>query len=160
MRQTLPFVLASILALVGCGDDPPALTGGAAGQGLVINEIAAAGSPFDWFELLNTSGQTLDLSGFSFTDNLDTRNNVSDFPDGTTIGPGEHLVIQFNEDFPGFFLNGTEELGIIAPDGQFIDTVVWDEGDSPVGGSYARIPDGTGPFETLGMDTRGASNQR
>ena len=34
----------------------------------------------------------------------------------------------------------------------------WTEGDSPTGGSWARVPDGTGAFETRTTATPAASN--
>ena len=37
-------------------------------KGLVINEVAAAGEPSDWFELYNSSDKVIDLSGVTYTD--------------------------------------------------------------------------------------------
>ena len=45
----------------------------------------------DWIELYNPSGASVDLSGWSFTDNGDPRRFV--FPSGTGLAPGGYLVV-------------------------------------------------------------------
>jgi hypothetical protein len=153
-------ILALVLALVasGCGDEDPEDRGGS--SGLVINEVSAGGVGMDWFEIYNGSGAAIRLDDYQFTDNLETRANISGFPSGASVAVGGHLVVQFDGGFPGFGLKGDEELGMIGPDGDIVDSVDWAEGDSPIGGAYARIPDGTGPFETTASPTPGQENAR
>lgn len=125
--------------------------------GLVINEVAAAGDPTDWFELVNTSDKELDLTGCTFTDTLDNP-TLATFEAGTRIAPGAYLVVEVSDETVGFKLGGDEALGLFAPDGTTIDVADWDEGQSPTGGSFGRAPDGAGDFVTLTPATRGESN--
>ena len=52
-----------------------------------------------------------------------------------------------------------EELGIWTADGALVDEVDWDDGQADEGMSYARVPDATGDFQTVGNPTPGATNQ-
>ncbi len=58
-----------------------------------LNEIHAAnsGSEFDWVELHNTSGDIVDLAGWSLSDDSNPRKAV--FPSGTILGPGGYLWV-------------------------------------------------------------------
>ena len=128
--------------------------------GLVINEVAAKGDPLDWFELHNTSTEPISLDGFEVADDLADAGKRVAFPAGTTIEPGAYMQFSTDKDgWPGFALGGDEELGIWLADGTGVDRVEWDEGDSPDGQSYARVPDATGDFRTVDTPTPGAPNQ-
>ena len=128
--------------------------------GLIINEVAAKGDPLDWFELHNPSPDPVALKGFVFADDLADAAKRVGFPEGTTIAPGGYLQIELDSDgWPGFALGGDEELGVWLADGTGVDRVDWNEGDSPGGGSYARVPDATGDFQTVDNPTPGAANQ-
>lgn len=54
----------------------------------------------DWWELLNASDQTIDMSGFTWDDNdrLEDDQSFSVFPDGFEIAPSETIII-LQEDF-------------------------------------------------------------
>jgi hypothetical protein len=123
-----------------------------------INEVAAAGEPEDWFELTNVGDETANLSGWTLSDSLDEPGRAA-FPAGTTLAPGGYLVFEATDEGFGFKLGGDEELGVWDGSGELVDSVDWDEGDSPEGGSYSRIPDGLGPFRTVLTATRGATNR-
>ena len=128
--------------------------------GLVINEVAAKGDPLDWFELHNTLSDPIALFGMVVADDLTDASKRVAFPDGTIIGPGEYLQFETDSDgWPGFALGSEEELGIWLADGTIVAMVGWVEGDSGEGQSYARIPDGSGEFQTVGNPTPGAANQ-
>ena len=128
--------------------------------GLVINEIAAKGDPFDWFELHNTLSDPIGLFAFLVADDLTDASKRVAFPPGTEIQPGEYLQFEVDSDnWAGFKLGGDEELGIWMVDGTLVAMVDWDEGDSGEGQSYARIPDTSGGFQTVGNPTPGAANQ-
>ena len=128
--------------------------------GLVINEIAAKGDPLDWFELHNASRVPIALAGFEMADDLADVGKRVPFPAGTVIGPGEYLQFSLDKDgWPGFALGSDEELGIWLLDGTLVASVDWDEGQSGGDQSYARVPDITGPFETVDTPTPGAANQ-
>ena len=140
----------------GAGADP----GTAASEvGLVINEVAAKGDPLDWFELHNTLPDPVALDGFVVADDLSDADKRVAFPAGTTIQPGAYVQFQTDSDgWPGFALGGDEELGIWLSDGTLVASVDWDEGQSPEGQSYARVPDITGDFQTVDNPTPGAEN--
>ena len=127
-------------------------------QGLVINEVAAAGEPVDWFELLNSSSRAIDLSGVGYTDDL-TQPLKATFPAGTTLAAGALLRVDVDDAGAGFKLGSDEALGVFTPGGLMIDEVDWAQGDSPAGKSFGRIPDGSGPFKTLDSPTPGQLNQ-
>ena len=128
--------------------------------GLVINEVAARGDPLDWFELHNTSEELIALDGFVFADDFADAGKRVAFPAGTTIEAGGYLQVELDSDgWPGFALGRDEELGIWLVDGTGVARVDWEEGDSPDGQSYARVPDATGDFRTTDNPTPGAPNQ-
>lgn len=124
----------------------------------VINEVAAAGEPSDWFELCNRTDADIDLTDYTFTDDVLAQPERGLFESGTTLPAGGYLQIFVSSDLNGFGLGGDEELGVYAPDGTLIDAVDWDEGASPAGGSYARSPDCEGGFVSVDAATPGASN--
>ena len=135
-------------------------TRGAVEIGLVINEIAAKGDPFDWFELHNTLPDPIGLFAFLVADDLTDASKRVAFPPGTEIQPGQYLQFEVDTDnWAGFKLGGDEELGIWLADGTLVAMADWDEGDSGEGQSYARIPDGSGEFQTVDNPTPGATNQ-
>ena len=130
-----------------------------AADGLVINEVAAKGDPMDWFELYNASNAVIDLSGFLVADDLIAARKRVPFPPGSFIQPGQYLQFQLNKDaWPGFALGGDEELGIWTADGDLVDAVDWEEGQSGAGQSFARVPDAVGGFRTVELVTPGRPN--
>ena len=137
-------------------DSAPAV----ADVGLVINEVAARGDPLDWFELHNTSGEPIALDGFVFADDFADAGKRVAFLAGTTIEAGGYFQVELDSDgWPGFALGSDEELGIWLADGTGVARVDWEEGDSPEGQSYARVPDAIGAFRTTDNPTPGAPNQ-
>ena len=131
----------------------------AADTSLVINEVAAKGDPLDWFELYNASDEEIPLAGFVVSDDLKDAAKRVAFPDGLAVPQGGHLKIELDKDgWPGFALGGDEELGIWTVDGELVDEVDWDDGQAGEGMSYARVPDASGDFQTVGNPTPGAAN--
>jgi hypothetical protein len=139
-------------------DDTEADTSQTSYDGLVINELTSKGDPNDWFELYNTSDEAIDISGVFFTDDIAGEPEKGVFATGTTVPVGGYFVKELTEADPGFKLGSDEELAIIAPNGDIIDSVDWADGDAPENASYGRIPNGTGDFKTLNNVTRGAEN--
>ena len=128
--------------------------------GLVINEIAAQGDPLDWFELYNASGSHLALANFVVADDLADAGKRIAFPPDLVIPPGGYLRVEVDRDgWPGFALGRDEELGIWTSEGVLVAEVDWEEGDADEGTSYARVPDVTGEFQTVGNPTPGTTNQ-
>jgi len=167
------WICTAVLAVLGCSDTvadidfqlPP--DGGVADAavdasaiepvGLVINEVAAAGDPEDWFELYNGSTRTIDLSDYAFSDDA-LEPSKATFAAGTTIEPGAYLV-QYLTDEVGFGLGAEEELVVTHPDGLVVDRVSWLDGESPDQGSFARLPDVTGAFATVTAPSPGGQNE-
>jgi hypothetical protein len=125
---------------------------------LVINEVAAAGAPDDWFEVKNVGDAPIDLADLVFVDAADELERARAFP-AFVLAPGERHVQSVTTAVAGFKLGKGEELYLYrADDGAVVDHVDWDAGASPAGGSYARHPDGYGRFVTVAADTRGDHN--
>lgn len=104
----------------------------------------------DWIELHNNGSQPFDLSGGWLSDNAA---NVYkwQFPAGTILGGGDHLVVWADEDasqgplHASFKLSASgEEVWLAAPNGLVLDHVEFGQQQANMG--YARIPNGTGPF--------------
>lgn len=144
--------LVPLLGLAACTE-----SAAPSGAGLVVTEVAAAGTPADWIEVLNVSGEPLELIDFVFVDergNLDKARPMSD----VVLAPGERHVQSVSDETCGFRLAGDEEVWIYrAADGRLIDGVDWRQGASPPGGSLARSRD-TGVFVTVTAHSRGAGN--
>jgi hypothetical protein len=129
------------------------------------NGITVAGpngnSP-DWIELFNAGNKTIDLTGMYLTDDL-TDPTCWQFPEGTTIGPSEYLLVWADRDggeiYASFGLNANgEEIGLFDSDGEtLIDSVQFVKQIQDV--SYGRIPDGGSSWNYLLSATPGFSNQ-
>ncbi len=92
---------------------------------VILNEVmawnvsaVAFGTNYpDWIELFNTSSNTVDLSGWSLTDDANPRKFV--IPQGTTIPAGGYLVILCNTGsgdgrlHTGFALNRTGDMVLL-----------------------------------------------
>jgi len=125
---------------------------------LAVNEIAASGDPEDWFELVNVSAGPIDLADYRFIDEADDPNAAVLF-DGGVLAAGARIVQEVSDADQGFQLGADDALwlyrvGATEP----CDGVDWSAGDAPSGGSYSRVPDGTGGFTTTQPATRGAHN--
>ena len=126
---------------------------------LVINELMAsnnaviaddAGEFDDWIELYNNSNQSIDLSGYFLSDDVESSAKWP-FPDGTLIGPNGYLIIWADGDTAQQGLHASfklsadgEELLLYTADSLLVDQVVFDVQETDV--SYARVPNGTGNF--------------
>ncbi len=146
------------------GDNAPAEAApsptASGGVGLVINEVAAKGDPLDWFELYNATDSHIALANMAVADDLTDPGKRVAFPADRVIAPGEYLQVELDKaGWPGFALGGDEELGIWTADGILVARVDWAEGQAGGGGSFARVPDVTGEFQTVGTPTPGTANQ-
>jgi len=128
-------------------------------SGIVINEIMASnttaradnnGDFDDWIELYNTSNNTIDISGWTITDDqFNLTKHVID--NGTTILPGAYHILWADEDGSqgadhiNFKLSASgEELLLLNPNKEIVDELTW--GALPTDESYARSPNATGNF--------------
>jgi len=128
-------------AVSGCPPPPPVPSR------VAINEIyyhppdapVPSDEPLEYVELANTTGASIDLSGWSFTDGF-----TFVFPAGAEIGAGDFLVVCRNEaaiqsefgientigDYDGFLSNDGERLTLVDATGALVDSVRYeDDGD-------------------------------
>ncbi len=149
-----------------------------AGPTLFINEIAAAGvangdfnpSKGDWAEIYNAGKNAVDLGGYvigGIDKGFDgAKANVPPqvLAAGSSAPPG-YLIIYFNHLGPSygtpFVDNKLKKDGSMAlwkPDGTLVDSVDWNDGDSPNSQSWGRSPDGGKDLKTFTTPTPGKAN--
>lgn len=142
-----------------------------AAANIVINELMADnqstvsdqdGEFDDWIELHNNSTQTIDLGGWHLTDDPVLPAKWT-FPNGTFIDPGTYLIVWADNDtdqgglHASFKLaSGGEQLQLLNPNMQVVDEVVYPQLLPDV--SFARCPDGTGPFVASGPSFDSSNN--
>jgi hypothetical protein len=129
---------------------------------LVINEWMAAnrstrrdpadGRYEDWLELFNAGSESIDLAGYTLTDDLDLPARWT-FPVDTIIERGGYLLIWLDGDVAqqdpvngqwhaSFSLsNAGESIGLFTPEGVRVDAVEFGVQDDDL--SMGRTPDGT-----------------
>lgn len=118
--------------------------------------VALAGSSLlcDWIELYNSSSATVDLSGYGLSNNLG-RPRKWQFPAGTTIAPGQYLIVYCDgrnasstagELHTSFSISrlGYETICLSDPTGRILDKLMLPEMRTDV--SYGRSPNLTGFF--------------
>ena len=137
---------------------------------LRINEIMASATEqaYDWVELYNGSGEVIDLSGYGLSDRPDKPRKWQ-FPQGTTIQPGQYLGIFMSglqEGTLSGFLNADFKLSSVGgymlclsdPDGRVLDAIY--VGQQYGGISYGRVQGRSGCYHletaTPGADNTGA----
>jgi hypothetical protein len=123
---------------------------------VVINEVGAAGEPTDWVELFNPGAADVDLSGWLFRDDDET--HAFTFPAGSLLPAGGYKVVARDEAGFDFGLGTADAALLYDATGALIDQTSWLEGESPLGRSWGRIPNGSGAFQTLVAPTPGAIN--
>jgi hypothetical protein len=157
--------------------------GGSAPTGVAINEISAKGS--DWIELANAGTTSVDISGNGLcdSDDLGACNLVGAirFPAGTTLAPGERVLIVLDKEsdagvgpFTDCLPTGGpatcfyapwkvsaskgEKVHYITADNFPINEAEYPMDAVPSGQSWGRIPDLTGNF-AANKPTPGAANE-
>ena len=144
-------------------------------QSLVINEVLASNSSFDyddffqfedWIEIYNGGG-ILNLEGYHLSDDPDTLDKwmfPSTNPGLTTILPGGHLRIwcdddeQQGEDHTNFKLSGDgETVFLVEPDGfTIVDSITFGLAQTDI--SYGRACDGCSDWIYFNVPTPDAPN--
>jgi hypothetical protein len=166
----------------GGSETSPTGGGGSAAAPVVINEIGATGT--EMVEIVNPSSKPVALDDFALAD-TDTTNggpkiaDAARFPKGTTVQPGEHLVIlcgQSAGDGVGphdkcgsggpdtcFYAtwsvsakNG-EKVFLLSPDDAALAEAEYPKDAAATGNTWGRFPDVTGDF-TETASTPGAPN--
>ena len=116
----------------------------------------------DWIELYYNTTQTINLEGFSLSDDLN-ETNMWLFPDIEVIGEGYLLIwadddVEDGELHANFQLSGSgEDIGLFDVNGNLIDGLSFGEQGEDI--SYGRIPDGLGEWQSLNYPTPGESNE-
>jgi hypothetical protein len=117
-----------------------------------LNEVESnGGTPDDWVELYNPTTSAVDVSGWAFKDNDDTR--TFRIAAGTTIPAGGYLVIE-SADF-GFGLGANDAARLYSRFNVLVDSYSW---TAHAMTTYGRCPNGTGTFANMASVTKGAEN--
>ena len=124
---------------------------------IVINEVVPNGEPTDWIELSNQGETTVDIGGWSITD--DDPTHVFFIPAGTLIDPGGYITFERDAADSFTFGLGSADRVLLYDGGSQADAVQWEDGDVPASTSFGRMPDGVGDFMTLTAPTPGGVNQ-
>ncbi|WP_350352961.1 lamin tail domain-containing protein [Microbacterium sp. A8/3-1] len=130
--------------------------GATATAGLVLNEIIyddAATGLADQVELYNAGSEAVDLDGWYIAD--EKRDTFGFAPEGTSLAPGEFLVLVKDVDF-SFGLGKGDEVVLFDPAGAEIDAYAY-ENTAPLS-DWSRCPDGTGDWAHATAATPGAAN--
>ena len=129
---------------------------------VVINEVFANGpAGGDWIELKNTTGVSVDISGFGLTDDILNPTRFV-FPVGSIIPAAGYRVIGCSGDRPasstntGFGLDSGGQRLLLTSAGSIRDVVTF--GPQARNFTIGRIPDGTGTF-TLNVPTLNGTNR-
>lgn len=171
MKKLLLMSLLSVLVFSGCKDDEePAVPTDVNYNGLVLNEVCGGDGSADnedWVELYNTSDAAIDLNGVQLvkTDEDGVSEILCTFAEGDVIASKAYVVKVKGIDFTqGISNTKNVTITLAAPSGAQIDkfdkqAVFGDDGSHVQGGSYSRIPDGTGVWTVVAEATKAASNK-
>ncbi|WP_435743210.1 lamin tail domain-containing protein [Microbacterium sp. PMB16] len=123
---------------------------------VVINEIESNGDTTDWVEVVNLSGASVDVSGWSVMDN-DPNGHAAEttpLPAGSTLAAGAYLVFDQPANF-SFGLGNGDTVTIRDANGNTVDEHVY---AAHADGVWARCADGTGEFTDIAVSTKGLRN--
>ena len=149
-------LLATPAAAIGADPEIRAAAEIPAAPTLVLNEIVyddAATGLADQVEIYNAGTETVDLTGWKISD--EKRDSFGQAPEGTTLAPGEFLVLVKDVDFP-FGLGKGDEVVLYDPSATVVDSYAY-ENTAPLS-VWARCPDGTGDWAHATAATPGAPN--
>lgn len=143
----------------GDGGDSGDGDGDKAGATLVINEFMPSnrtvifdegGGSGDWIELFNLTNEAIDLQGYFISDKLDNLTKA-ELPAGLVIEAGGTLLLWADGDIeqgpahlPFNLSKDGEAIVVVSPLGEVLDSIEYQFATTD--SSFARVPDGTGPF--------------
>jgi len=140
---------------------------------VVINEFMASnatgvtdegGGTADWIELYNLSDEDIDLGGFFVSDDesIPTKAMLP-YDQGLIIEAGSTLLLWADSDtdqgskhLPFNLKKDGESIVLTSPMGDLLDSI--DYQNATTDASFARYPDGTGPFSLCHSPTPDAPN--
>ena len=165
---------AGLLTFTSCKDDSESdIPTPADGDytGIVLNEICGGASDNkddDWVELYNTSATEVDLSGVQLVkiDEDDLSETLCALSSGTRIAAHGYLVVAKQSGAFSAGISNSKKVSIVltSPSGETEidrfdrDAMVGEDQGHELGGSYARIPDGTGDWTIVTASSRGEAN--
>lgn len=126
---------------------------------LCINEFQSTsdfGGPDDWIEIYNRGSQAVDVSNFFLSDERGN-NDKWQFPDDTTIQPGQYLVIWEDELKFGLSSEGVDVIMFTKPD-TVTGVDFYDFGPQLADYSEGRCPDGKSTWQKFKPHSRGEAN--
>lgn len=124
---------------------------------LMINEVAPGETP-DWFEIVNVSTTSVQLSDYCYSDAADDFAKCKPFA-ALELLPAARFAQDVDDVISGFKLGSDEAIWVYrVADRRLSDGLDWDDGVAPAGSTYARLPDTTGAFATTAMPTKGTLN--
>jgi hypothetical protein len=126
---------------------------------VVLNEVNPCEGT-DWIELVNTSSEPADVSGWQLSDDAIGAPGADPylFPAATVIAANEHLAIERGgSGFPFGVGCGGDTIRLIDETPTLIDEIAVPEPDVS-GDTWGRHPDGTGPWQAT-LPTQGEPNQ-
>ncbi|MDR2039654.1 MAG: lamin tail domain-containing protein [Bacteroidales bacterium] len=136
---------------------------------IVLNEICGKQDPDDdWIEIFNKSDKEINIGGIGIikTDETGESKSIFTIPVNTKLAAGAYMVIATLSGELTSGISNTKQVGIAIndPEGNVIDSFDRDEDiglnkSHPSGGSFARIPDGTGSWVIIREATRGIANK-
>ena len=135
------------------GDEP-----GTSDSSVLINEVQGAtidGEQTDFIELINTSAEAVDISGYRLHDDKGSEEEYV-ITDGTVLEAGAIMVFYKDETFTFGLGGGGDVVTVLDANGDIVDTVEYPAMDD--GSSYARIPDGSDNWSVCTEPTPGESN--
>ncbi len=123
---------------------------------LASNEVTLAdqdGAYDDWIEIYNKGSVTVDLEGYSLTDDI-TDFTLFTFPAGTMIQPNGYIIVWADKEMEqeGFHADlklsaSGESLYLTNSELAIIDSVNFGSQETDI--SYGRFPNGTGEFKVM-----------
>ena len=139
---------------------------------LFLNEIQAGGSKTpdvatdaDWIEIYNATDKEVELANCKVGGINNGIAGSHMLPAGTKIAAKGFLVVYYNHANLGVpvFDAGIKSDGSMAlwdAKDMLIDSIDWNEGDSPAGSTYDRVPDGAATWKIATPPTPGAPNSK
>jgi|GEM_PF-442277 len=114
-----------------------------------INEVESNDTvtDLDWIEIINTSNEDIDISGWFVTDDKGLErvkeNKEWRIKDGSVLKAGEILVIQHDDALDNLSLGKEDTVSLYNAGEKLIDSYTY---SVHAVGTYSRVPDGTGEF--------------